>query len=196
MNLEELSNYFVLTAELLIGILAFQGIATTFIFSKKGEWTYMDVWLFFWLIFNNVTGTIICVFGISLMITITDVQEVLEITFNFIFVMLAITTYLFVYSDKKLKQRSSIDKEVAEEVFSPLNVFFDKIYYAIIFVPFVLPILYYNTNLISLNIILIWVCISPWIWCAVSFTNFTTLVHHALRIVDEDKLETTEIGFH
>ena len=120
MNLEELSNYFVLTAELLIGILAFQGITTTFIFSKKGEWTYMDVWLFFWLIFNNVTGTIICVFGISLMITITDVQEVLEITFNFIFVMLVITTYLFVYSDKKLKQRSLIDKEVAEEFFHPL----------------------------------------------------------------------------
>ena len=196
MNLEELSNYFVLTTELLIGILAFQGIATTFIFSKKGEWTYMDVWLFFWLIFNNVTGTIICVFGISLMITITDVQEVLEITFNFIFVMLAITTYLFVYSDKKLKQRSLIDKEVAEEFFSPLAMFFDKIYCVITFVPFVFPILYYNTNLISLNIILIWVCISPWIWCAVSFTNFTTLVHHALRIVDEDKLETTEIGFH
>ena len=195
MNLEELSNYFVLTAELLIGILAFQGIATTFIFSKKGEWTYMDVWLFFWLIFNNVTGTVVCVFGISLMITITDVQEVLEITFNFIFVMLSISAYLFVYSDKKLKQRSLIDKEVAEEFFSPLAMIFDKIYYVIIFVPFVFPILYYNTNLISLNIILIWVCISPWIWCAVSFTNFTTLVHHALRIVDEDKLETTEIGF-
>ena len=151
----------------------------------------MDVWMFFWLIFNNMTGTVVCVFGISLMITITDVQEVLEITFNFIFVMLAITTYLFVYSDKKLKQRSLIDKEVAEEVFSPLNIFFDKILYVITFVPFVFPILYYNTNLISLNIILIWVCISPWIWCAVSFTNFTTLVHHALRIVDEDKLETT-----
>ena len=43
MNLVELSNYFALTGELLIGILAFQGIATTFIFSKKGEWTYMDV---------------------------------------------------------------------------------------------------------------------------------------------------------
>ena len=119
MNLEELSNYFVLTAELLIGILAFQGIATTFIFSKKGEWTYMDVWMFFWLIFNNVTGTVVCVFGISLMIKITDVQEVLEITFNFIFVMLAITTYLFVYSDKKLKQRSLTDKEVAKEFFHP-----------------------------------------------------------------------------
>ena len=53
MNLEELSNFFTLTAELLIGILAVQGIATTFIFSKKGEWTYVDVWEFFWLIFNN-----------------------------------------------------------------------------------------------------------------------------------------------
>ena len=55
MNLDELSNFFTLTAELTIGILAFQGIAVTFIFSKKGEWTYMDVWEFFWLIFNNVT---------------------------------------------------------------------------------------------------------------------------------------------
>ena len=35
MNLDELSNFFGLTAEVVIGILAFQGIATTFIFSKK-----------------------------------------------------------------------------------------------------------------------------------------------------------------
>ena len=43
MNLNELSNFFGLTAEVLVGILAFQGIATTFIFSRKGEWTYNDV---------------------------------------------------------------------------------------------------------------------------------------------------------
>ena len=42
MDLQELSNFFTLTAEILIGILAVQGIATTFIFSKKGEWTYVD----------------------------------------------------------------------------------------------------------------------------------------------------------
>ena len=47
MNLDALSNFFSVTAEMLIGILAFQGIATTFIFSKKGEWTYLDVWEFF-----------------------------------------------------------------------------------------------------------------------------------------------------
>ena len=64
MNLDELSNFFGLTAELTIGILAFQGIAVTFIFSKKGEWTYMDVWEFFWLIFTNITGAVVCVFGI------------------------------------------------------------------------------------------------------------------------------------
>ena len=46
MNLDELSNFFGLTAEVVIGILAFQGIATTFIFSRKGEWTYADVWEF------------------------------------------------------------------------------------------------------------------------------------------------------
>ena len=127
------------------------------------------------------------------MITITVVQDVLEVTLNFIFIMLIITTDLFIYSDKQLKQRSLIDKKVVEEFFSPLTMFFDKIHYVIIFVPFVFPILYYNTNLISLDIILIWVCVSPWIWCAVSFTNFISLVHHALRIVDKDKLEMTEI---
>ena len=69
MDLQVLSNFFTLTAEILIGILAVQGIATTFIFSKKGEWTYVDKWEFFWVIFNNVTGTIVCVFSIFLLIT-------------------------------------------------------------------------------------------------------------------------------
>ena len=56
MNLDELSNFFGLTAEVVIGILAFQGIATTFIFSRKGEWTYADVWEFVWLIFLNLVA--------------------------------------------------------------------------------------------------------------------------------------------
>ena len=43
MNLDELSNFSGLTAEVVIGILAFQGIATTFIFSRKGEWSYADI---------------------------------------------------------------------------------------------------------------------------------------------------------
>ena len=194
MNLEELSNFFTLTAELLIGILAVQGIATTFIFSKKGEWTYVDVWEFFWLIFNNVTGTVVCVFSICLMITITDVQELLEISFNFIFLMLAVTTFLFLYSEKKKKLRSLTDKEVLEEMNTPLSKFYDKIHYLITLVPFILPIIYYTTNLLSLNFVLIWVCISPWIWCAVSFTNFSGLIHHALRVVDEDKFQTAANG--
>ena len=194
MNLDELSNFFTLTAELTIGILAFQGIAVTFIFSKKGEWTYMDVWEFFWLIFTNVTGAVVCVFGICMIIVINDMKEVLEMTFNSIFVMLAVTAFLFLYSDKKMRQRSLTDVKVAEEVFSPLTMFFDKILYVIIFVPFVLPILYYNTNLLSLDFVLFWVLISPWLWCAVSFTNFSKLLHHALRIVEEDKLETTGNG--
>ena len=49
MNLEELSNFFTISAELVIGILAFQGIATTFVFSRKGEWTYMQM-------FGNLFG--------------------------------------------------------------------------------------------------------------------------------------------
>ena len=121
------------------------------------------------------------------MISINDVQEFLESVFNFIFVMLSITTFLFLYSEKKKKLRSLIDKEVLEEMNTPLAKFYDKIHYLITLVPFVLPIIYYNTNLLSLNFVLIWVCISPWLWCAVSFTNFSGLIHHALRVVDEVK---------
>ena len=132
MNLDELSNFFTLTAELTIGILAFQGIAVTFIFSRKGEWTYVDVWEFFFVIFTNVTGAVVCVFGISMIITMNDMKEILEMTWNFIFVMLAITAFLLVYSDKKIKQRSLIDTKVAEELNTPLTIFFDKIYYVIV----------------------------------------------------------------
>ena len=194
MNLDALSNFFSVTAEMLIGILAFQGIATTFIFSKKGEWTYMDVWEFFWLIFNNVTGIIVSVFSICIMITVTDLEEVIHYTFNFIFLMLAVTIFFMFYSINKVNLRSLIDKDTEEEMNTPLAKFFDKVYYFITLVPFVLPIIYYNTNLISFNFVLYWVCACPWIWCAVSFTNFSKLIHHSLRIVEEDKLQTTGTG--
>ena len=194
MNLDALSNFFSVTAEMLIGILAFQGIATTFIFSKKGEWTYMDVWEFFWIIFNNVTGIIVSVFSICIMITVTDLEEVIHYTFNFIFLMLAVTIFFMFYSINKVNLRSLIDKDTEEEMNTPLAKFFDKVYYFITLVPFVLPIIYYNTNLISFNFVLFWVCACPWIWCAVSFTNFSKLIHHALRIVEEDKLQTTGTG--
>ena len=194
MNLDALSNFFSVTAEMLIGILAFQGIATTFIFSKKGEWTYLDVWEFFWLIFNNVTGIIVSVFSICIMITVTDLEEVIHYTFNFIFLMLAVTIFFMFYSINKTNLRSLIDKDTEEEMNTPLARFFDKVYYFITLVPFVLPIIYYNTNLISFNFVLYWVCACPWIWCAVSFTNFSKLIHHALRIVEEDKLETAGNG--
>ena len=194
MNLDALSNFFSVTAEMLIGILAFQGIATTFIFSKKGEWTYMDVWEFFWIIFNNVTGIIVSVFSICIMITVTDLEEVIHYTFNFIFLMLAVTIFFMFYSINKVNLKSLIDKDTEEEMNTPLAKFFDKVYYFITLVPFVLPIIYYNTNLISFNFVLYWVCACPWIWCAVSFTNFSKLIHHALRIVEEDKLETAGNG--
>ena len=105
--------------------------------------------------------------------------------------MLVVTTYLFVYTNKKIKLISLIDKEVEKEMNSLLSQSFDKVYYIITFVPFVLPIIYYNTNLLSINFVLIWVCISTWIWCTVSFTNFSKLIHHALIIVDEDKLDSS-----
>ena len=71
------------------------------------------------------------------MISINEVQEFLESVFNFIFVMLSITTFLFLYSEKKKKLRSLIDKEVLEEMNTPLAKFYDKIHYLITLVPFV-----------------------------------------------------------
>ena len=105
MNLDALSNFFSVTAEMLIGILAFQGIATTFIFSKKGEWTYMDVWEFFWLIFNNVTGIVVCVFAVCIMITVSEMEEVIHYTFNFIFIMISVTVFFMFYSINKTNLR-------------------------------------------------------------------------------------------
>ena len=154
----------------------------------------MDVWEFFFVIFTNVTCAVVRVFGISMIITMNDMKEVLEMTFSSIFVMVAVTALLFLYSDKKMRQRSLTDAKVAVEVFSPLAMFFEKNYYVLIFVPFVFPILYYNTNLLSLNFVLFWVLISPWLWCAGSFISFSKLIHHALRIIEEDKLETTGNG--
>ena len=190
MNLDELSNFFGLTAEILIGILAFQGIATTFIFSKKGEWNYNDVCEFFWLIFNNVTGIVVSVFAVCIMITVSEMEEVIHYTFNFIFIMISVTVFFMFYSIKKTNLRSLTDKE-KEEINTPLSKFFDKVYYVITLVPYVIPILYYNTNLVSFTFVLYWVCACPWIWCAVSFTNFSKLIHHTLRIVDDEKYITT-----
>ena len=54
-------------------------------------------------------------------------------------------------SINKVNLRSLIDKDTEEEMNTPLAKFFDKVYYFITLVPFVLPIIYYNTNLISFN---------------------------------------------
>ena len=194
MNLEELSNFFTITAELVIGILAFQGIATTFIFSRKGEWTYADVWEFIWLIFTNLVAVLVCVFNVFLLISITDQQLFLESAFNFIIVNLCITTFLGIYSMRKTKERTLIDKVFEDEMNQEHNKFFFKIYYLIMFLPVILPIIYYNTNLISLELLLYFACFFPWLFCALSFTCFYNMIHNALRVVDEDKLETAEIG--
>ena len=192
MNLEELSNFFTITAELVIGILAFQGIATTFIFSRKGEWTYADVWEFIWLIFTNLVAVLVCVFNVFLLITITDKQVFLESSFNFIIVNLCITTFLGIYSIRKTKERILIDKVFEDEMNQGHNKFFFKIYYVIIFLPVIIPLIYYNTNLISLELLLYFVCFFPWLFCALSFTCFYNLIHNALRVVDEDKLDSSK----
>ncbi len=187
MNLEELSNFFTISAELVIGILAFQGIATTFVFSRKGEWTYADVWEFIWLIFTNLVAVLVCVFNVFLLITITDKQVFLESTFNFIIVNLCITTFLAIYYMRKTKERTLIDKVFKDEMNQEHNKFFFMIYYLIMFLPVIIPIIYYYTNLISLELLLYFVCFFPWLFCALSFTCFYNLIHNALRVVEEDK---------
>ena len=191
MNLEELSNFFTISAELVIGILAFQGIATTFVFSRKGEWTYADVWEFIWLIFTNLVAVLVCVFNVFLLITITDKQVFLESSFNFIIVNLCITTFLGIYSMRKTKERTLIDKVFEDEMNQEHNKFFFKIYYLIMFLPVIIPLIYYNTNLISLELLLYFVCFFPWLFCALSFTCFYNLIYHALRVVNEDKLDSS-----
>ena len=191
MNLEELSNFFTITAELVIGILAFQGIATTFVFSRKGEWTYADVWEFIWLIYTNLVAVLVCVFNVFLLITITDKQVFLESSFNFIIVNLCITTFLGIYSMRKTKERTLIDKVFEDEMNQEHNKFFFKIYYLIMFLPVIIPIIYYYTNLISLELLLYFVCFFPWLFCALSFTCFYNLIYHALRVVNEDKLDSS-----
>ena len=191
MNLEELSNFFTVSAEVVIGILAFQGIATTFIFSRKGEWTYADVWEFIWLIFTNLVAVLVCVFNVFLLITITDKQVFLESSFNFIIVNLCITTFLGIYSMRKTKERILIDKVFEDEMNQEHNKFFFMIYYLIMFLPVIIPIIYYYTNLISLELLLYFVCFFPWLFCALSFTCFYNLIYNALRVVDEDKLDSS-----
>ena len=186
MNLEEISNFFSLTAEIVIGILAFQGIATTFIFSRKGEWTYADVWEFIWMIFTNLSAMLVCVFNVFLLITITDKQVFLESAFNFIIVNLCFFCFLAIYSLRKTKERTLVDKVFEDEMNQGHNKFFFKIYYVIIFLPVILPIIYYYTNLISLELLLYFVCFFPWLFCALSFTCFYNLIHNALRVVEED----------
>ena len=87
-----------------------------------------------------------------------------------------------------------MDKLFEDERNQEHNKFFFMIYYLIMFWPIILPLIYYNTSWISLDLLLYFVCFFPWLFCSLSFTCFYTLIHNALRVVDEDKLETPEIG--
>ena len=133
---------------------------------------------------------LVCVFNVFLLITITDKQVFLESSFNNIIVNLCITTFLGIYSMRKTKERILIDKVFEDEMNQGHNKFFFKIYYVIIFLPVIIPLIYYNTNFISLELLLYFVCFFPWLFCALSFTCFYNLIYHALRVVDEDKLDS------
>jgi hypothetical protein len=122
-----------------------------------------------------------------LLITITDKQVFLESAFNFIIVNLYITCFLGIFSMRKTKERTLVDKVFEDEMNQKHNKFFFKIYYLIMFLPVILPIIYYNTNLISLELLLYFACFFPWLFCALSFTCFYNMIHNALRVVDEDK---------
>ena len=149
---------------------------------------------FIWLIFTYLVAVHLCFLNVFLLITITDKQVFLESSFNFIIVNLCITTFLAIYYLRKSKERTLVDKVFEDEMNQEHNKFFFMIYYLIMFLPIILPLIYYNTSWISLDLLLYFVCFFPWLFCALSFTCFYTLIHNALRVVDEDKLETTEIG--
>ena len=183
MNLDQVSNYFTLTAEIIVGILAFQGIATTFVFGRKGNWTYFDSWTFFMMIYLNLIGISVCIFIVSQIIFLTEEKEFWERSLNFGFVILFFSLLLFLYEIKKLKEKSITDTITKKEIETNLQKLFLILYCLIGFLPFLIPILYYNTNIINLDFIIYFMCLSPWIANLCSFSNFFTLIHHSLKVV-------------
>lgn len=89
----------------------------------------------------------------------------------------------FLYTHYKITKRKSVDVTIKIETDSKPKVLFQKLYFLIMFLPLILPFAY-NLGLIKLDFIIFIVCIAPWLWSAVTFSNFFLLIHNSLRIIE------------
>jgi|TARA_B110000914_G_C15417174_1_gene424791 hypothetical protein len=180
---EQIANYFMFSGEIIVGLLAFQGIATTFVFGRKGTWSYLDLWLFTWMIFNNVCAISLCLFPIYQLIHLGVERQFWENCFYFGSFVIFLTAMLFLYTQHKITKRKDVDVTVEIEADSKPQVLFQKIYFLIVFLPLILPFAY-SLGWVNLEFIIFVVCIAPWLWCAVTFSNFFLLIHNSLRIIE------------
>ena len=183
MNLDQISNYFMLSGEIIVGFLAFQGIAATFVFVRKGNWTFLDLWTFAWMIINNLCALFVCILPVFLLIDHAENDLYWEINFYISFGLLFCFTLLFIYFQTQMKARQKVDKTTQLEMSSSVQQAFDKVYILLIFLPFLLPLFHY-LGYIGPTFVRNWVCLSPWIWSSVSFSNFYLLIYNAIRVVD------------
>jgi len=180
---EQVSNYFVLSGEIMVGFLAFQGIATTFVFGRKGNWSYLDLWIFAWMIFNNLCGICACIIPVFLLIDTELGEAYWDKAFYVLFYILIACSILFLYTQYKIQTRKMVDSVTQQELSSASQAILHKFFYSIIFIPFVLPVLHYF-DLLGATFIRNWVCFAPWIWSLGTFCNFFLLIDNALRVVD------------
>ena len=124
-----------------------------------------------------------CLFNIFLLITITNKQVFLESAFNFYITCLSITALLGIYSMRKINERRSTDKKVDKEWNTTHNKFFQKVYYLVITIPWIIPIVYYKKNFLSLDFLFYFVCFIPWLNSTLSFTCFTTWYIMLLKLL-------------
>jgi hypothetical protein len=170
----------------IVGLLAFQGIATTFVFGRKGTWSYMDLWVFPWMIFNNLGALSVCLFPIYQLIHQGVERQFRENCFCFGSLELLSAAMFFLYTHYKITKRKSVDVTTRIETDSKPKVLFQQFYFLIMFLPLILPFAY-NLGLIKLDFIIFIifiVCIAPWLWSAVTFSNFFLLIHNSLRVIE------------
>ena len=184
MSPDQVTNYFTLSAEILVGFLAFQGIATTFVFGRKGHWSYLDLWLFAWIVINNIFAIAACIIPIFLLITREVNNDFWVLDFYIQFGMLLFCAILFLFTQYKIQNHKKIDRRTEEELDTVPQKVMTKTFHIMVSVPFLMPLAHYS-GLLSPAIIRNWICIGPWIWSFATFANFFLLIHNALRIVDD-----------
>ena len=183
MSPDQVSNYFTLSAEIIVGFLAFQGIATTFVFGQKGHWSYVDLWLFTWLILNNVCAIASCLLPVFLLINGDPDEAFWRLNFHVLFFWLLGCAIFFIYTQYKIQERQKMDAATQQELDSTANHALQWTFYILMFIPFALPVAHY-LEVIGPTFIRNWVCLAPWLWNIGTFGNFFLLIHNALRVED------------